>query len=267
MHAIQFMQTPLVERTVWWMDPDTHEIVARCELCGAEGRQSTTDTHAPFHFAHGPFCVAGLGASADERSAFMPNAATDARKGDQVSSAESDQETVLLVKRGLWEAVLDATGALFDNDLTHVRLAAALVRAQLTGEAVPNDQLIELEKFLAGYLDSRPAERDALDRFQSSPRPVPQPKGWETRDGDTPVIASKAMWDGFSAMMEATQDSALALAERLRDLVQDLEHGIVPARDTLKELRGALVETCDGLHDGKAEVRDLMGHLQWMQAE
>ncbi len=250
MTVIEFFENPLAECTEWWTDENTNEVMTRCEVCGATARH-TKEQLLDFRFQHSLTCVVALQA----RSALA-----DSRSGDLTaehsSGSQSAAEQVLLIKRELWELVIDSHCESVEGRADFAAAAKRLAETQQSGDQVATAELDALIAYLTEELDGREQDLESLRTLRASPQPAPLPENLPLHapKGSAPVIASKQLWDNISALTEGVFETADALAARLSELVTVLRAGGRPDGEELAELHAALNDTRDALAEDRADV-------------
>jgi hypothetical protein len=267
MTVIDFLQTPLAQRTTWWCDEETHDVMTSCEVCGATARHTSEQAAVDFRFEHSATCVVGLEAGRALRDEYAPGHAGDTPSVQTPTAAHPDH--VLFIKRQLWDMLMDSHRDLLDAQSDYATAAKTLADALRSGSGPSVTELDALTVHLADVIDAREPERAALAQLADLPQPAPMPEDLplQAQRGSSPVIASKRMWDNIAGLTNGTFETACALLDRLTDLVADVKAGGRPDPAALIELADALEETREALAEDRAMFQRWMGALEWVPTE
>ena len=176
---------------------------------------------------------------------------------------------MLLVKRELWEDVINSHREFIEARAGYAAGARKLAKTLRSGDQLPAAELDGLIAHLTEVIDDRERALATLRMLRAIPQPAPLPANLQLHASldDAPVIASKQVFDNIGALTETAFEMAEELADRLTELVTAVETGGWPNRERLAELDDALNDTKEALVDQRAIFRRSIGRLEWMPTE
>jgi hypothetical protein len=253
----------LGQRMKSWVDEKTNEIVTRCEVCGAMAWHAKDQLDA-LPLQHTETCAVAF-----ETGPALGPSSSSPLGGEPSSDVQDLNEQVLLIKRGLWEGLIDINRDLILGRSAYLECARRLAERVRSGEQLPSAKLDALMEGLTGGIDPQERDLETLRRLRLIPQPAPLPANLQahTSLGDAAVIAPKALFDKMGQVAEGAFEMAEELACDLTELLDDVESGDRPEPQVLSAMADALFNAKEALADTRAMFRKWMGRLALMTSD